>query len=33
SKRDSRAAVARLLLVVQEAYDLVPSTTTRERHR
>jgi hypothetical protein len=33
SKRDSKAAVARLLLVIQEANDLLPIPTTLERHR
>jgi hypothetical protein len=33
NKRDSKTAVARLLLVVQEAHDLLPSAMTRERHR
>ncbi|CAF4225977.1 unnamed protein product [Rotaria sp. Silwood2] len=33
NKRNSRAAVARLLLVVQEALDLMPSSRTLERHR
>ena len=32
-KRDSKSAVARLLLVVQEAHDLMPSTATLDRHR
>ena len=32
-QRDSKAAVARLLLVVLEAHDLMPSPTTLERHR
>jgi hypothetical protein len=30
---DSKAAVARLILVVQEAHDLVSSINTLERHR
>ncbi|CAF0939796.1 unnamed protein product [Adineta ricciae] len=33
NKRDSKTAVARLLLVVQEAQDLVPAPVTAERHR
>ncbi len=33
NKPDSKTAVARLLLVVQEAHNLMPLTTTRERHR
>ncbi|CAF0882259.1 unnamed protein product [Rotaria sordida] len=33
NKHNSRAAVARLLLVVQEAQDLMPSNKTLERHR
>jgi len=33
SKRQSKVAVARLLLVVQEAYDIMPSQKTLERHR
>ncbi|CAF3803002.1 unnamed protein product, partial [Rotaria sp. Silwood1] len=33
NKRNLKAAAARLLLVVQEAQDLMPSSTTLERHR
>ncbi|CAF3292996.1 unnamed protein product, partial [Rotaria sp. Silwood2] len=33
NKPNSRAVVARLLLVVQEAQDLMPSSITLERHR
>ena len=33
NKRDSKTAVARLLLVVQEAHGLIPSTVTLDRHR
>ncbi|UJR22027.1 hypothetical protein I4U23_025094 [Adineta vaga] len=33
NKRDSKIAVARLLLVVQEAQDLSPAPTTVDRHR
>ena len=32
-RRDSKNAVARLLLVVQEAYDLLPISRNLERHR
>jgi hypothetical protein len=33
NKRNTKVPVARLLLVVQEAHDLMPSPTTLERHR
>lgn len=33
NKRQSKVPVARLLLVVQEAHDIMPSQTTLERHR
>lgn len=32
-KRNSKEAVARLLLVVQEAFDITPSPSTQDRHR